>query len=690
MVWAPIISLGQVEVLNPNNGIALRYQKGQVNQNKILLSTYQPYFVELDARDLSLIRTLPTNGSFRPKEFHQLDDSLFYTWASPASIPLGGFSAVHISRNGGRDWRIHPKLFCYSGRLHFIDSNFIVDGDLFLERYTTNAGQTYQQVPASVFQMAGRHDSGFYLFKVHSDSLFSLHQNGISFEAKFDTIFNNLRHLHKLSNGFVAISDTGDVIHLDANFQYLSNPYSIPLFPFSPTQFFANNDTLALVFANQVRYSTDAGQSWKSRENPALRPTGDLECLGLAHHNLLFANGAGGLAILDLKEDSVKFHGGNNFPSLSQLLPYQSGFYGLEWNNHHVPGLAKYHLHHIDRDGQSTNKVALPFLGSAVGPQISFADSLNGKILIRDSTFVTSDAGQSWTTYPNPSGIVSMLLRRSKDNNCLYAYEFDNSGSYIASIGTTGQRQKMNFIFGTNEKVVDLCFWNCDTGLVISNADVYRTEDGGQTFTPLNEGYIPLWRTQWKMDTLFIASRDFNYFILQSSNALTKIDSQPVLTAFNTSFAYHFITKNKVLSYKGENSKLVIADKSQAFYKELDLPVDQVRNFFSLEDEIFAMAQGGALLKIGVDSLFEGLSKEELLSEAVMVDLWPNPIRDHFFVEGFEAEGFMIIDQFGREVYRAKFNNPSRLDPLKPGFYILVLIDKNQNECRFKIQINPD
>lgn len=674
LLLLPLNLLGQV--IHPQSGIALRYQRAHLKGNSLLLTTHQPYLVELDATTLTPLRTIEIAASFRPQEFYRISDSMIYAWSPNIGIPPNNSNPILVSRDGGVNWNLHPNLRTISGQISIIDSNFIIDGSRFLKRYTFDGGQSYQSPNAANYEIAGIHDSGAYLFQAHSDTLWSLSRTGWHIQGILDSSFQSLRHLYQTSSGYIALSDSGAIIELDTNLHYLRLQGQILSSLYSRGQFFGHEDTVALVWGDSIYYSQNAGQSWSSSFLPSLATNATFHCLALVKGELLFANGAGALACFRLKDGSTRFIGGNDYPLINDVHPYANGFYALSRNNVLIAGQSQFQFHQINRQGQLLRTHPLPFLDLQSYPNMVVVDSL--KIILfsstHDSVYESGDGGLSWVAYANPGVVSTPIARKAESDTTIFLYQWDANGPFLAKWTFGGQGTRLNFNFNATERVLELAFWNRDSGLVFTTEDVYLTSDGGQSFSPWNQGRVPLWRSQWKADTLLVAAQDFNYRTQMSTGGLLPIDSQPIQSALFTTYPYQFISETQVVSYIGESSKVVVADSRHGYYHELDLPVDQVHNFYTLNDRLYGIAAGGALLAFDLDSLFPGdIGTREFNPPLKPSHLWPNPVRDRFYIDGPDCDYFLIYNPQGHLVHQGTYDDleGGRFVGLESGFYYM-------------------
>lgn len=674
LLLLPLSLLGQV--IHPQSGLALRYQRAHLKGNSLLLTTPQPYLVELDATTLMPLNSIEIAGAFRPQEFYRISDSVLYAWSPSIGLPPNNSNPIYVSRNAGVHWNIHPNLRTTSGQLSIIDSNFIIDGSRFLKRYTFDGGQSYQSPNATNYEIAGIHDSGVYLYQAHSDTLWSLNRTGWQLQGVLDSNFQSLRHLYQTSTGYIALSDSGAIIELDANLHYLRKQRQILSGLYARGQFFAQEDTVALVWGDSIYYSQNAGQLWSSSFLPSLASNATLHCLALVKGELLFANGAGALAGFRLADGSVRFIGGNDYPLVYDGHPYSSGFYALSRNNVQLAGRSQFQFHQIDPQGQLLRTHPLPFLDQQSYPNMVVVDSL--KILLfsstHDSVYESGDGGLSWLAYANPGVVSTPIARKAEKDATVFLYQWDANSPFLAKWTFGGQGARLNFNFSSSERVLELAFWNKDSGLVFTTEDVYRTVDGGQSFNAWNQGPVPIWHRQWKSDTLLVAARDFNYRTQMSTGGLLPIDSQPVLSALLTTYPYQFISETQVVSYVGESSKIVLADSRHGYYQELDLPVDQVQNFYTLNNRLYAFVAGGALLSFDIDSLFPtDIGYREYNPPPKSIHLWPNPLWDRFYIDGSDCDSFLIFNQQGQLVYRGFYDafEGGRFIGLKSGLYYM-------------------
>lgn len=671
-LFAPSVLLAQV--LNPQSGVALRYQRAQLKGNSLLLTTYQPYLVELEASTLTPIRTVQIDIAFRPQEFYRISDSVIYAWSPTIGIPPNNSNPILVSQDGGVNWSHHTNLRTTSGQLSFIDSNFIIDGIGFLDRYTLDGGQAYLSPNAANYEIAGIHDSGAYLYQAQSDSLWNLSRAGLQLFGILDTSFQSLRHLYQTSLGYIALSDSGAIVELDANLHYLSMRRQIQSGLYTRGQFFGQNDTVALVWGDSIYYSQNAGLSWSSGFLPSLDSYGTFNCLALVKGELLFANGSGALAGFSLKDGSARFIGGNDYPLVNDLLPYSNGFYALNRNNVVLAGRPRFQFHQMDLQGKLLRTIPLPFLDQQVFPHMVVLDSLKIILFSTDSVYESEDGGLSWSGYAN-QGVVSIpIARKAEKDSAVFLYEWDNTGPYLSKWTFGGLRTRLNFNFSLSERVLELAFWNSDSGLVFTNEDVYRTVDGGQSFNAWIQGPVPIWHSQWQSDTLLVAARDFNYLTKVSAGGLLPIDSQPILSALFTTFPYKFISETQVVSYIGESSKIAIADSRYSYYREFDLPVDQVNNFHILNNRLYATTAGGGLLAFDLDSLFPlDIGTRQFDPPLKTNHLWPNPVRDRFYIDGPSCDYFLIFNYLGQLVQEGSYDDldGGRLIGMESGLYYL-------------------
>jgi len=667
----PLTIFGQV--IHPQSKVALPYQRANLKGNSLLLTTYQPYLVELDASTFTPIRTIEIKDGTLPQEFHRISDSVLYVWSPNIGIPPNNSNVILMSRDGGINWRLHPNLRTTSGELTFIDSSFIVDGKRFLNRYTLDGGQSYQSPNAANYEIAGIHDSGVYLYQAQSDSLWNLDRRGWHLQGILDTNFQSLRHLYQTSSGYIALSDSGAIIELDTNLHYLRRQRQILSGLYARGQFYSQDDTVALVWGDSIYYSQNGGQSWSSDFLPSLVSNATFHCLAFMNGELLFANGAGSLAAFSLRDGSSRYIGGNDNPLVNDRHPYSGGSYALSRNNVQLSGQSQYRFHQIDPQGKLLRSTPLPFLDLQSPPNMVVLDSLKILICSRDTVYESGDAGLTWLAYASQGVLSTPKARKAERDSTVFLYQW-GANPFLFRWTFGGQRTSLNFNFSTGERILELAFWNRDSGLVFTNGDVYRTLDGGQSFSALNHGPLPFWQSQWRSDTLLVAAGDFNYRIQMSAGGLAAIDSQAIQNAWFTPRPYHFINETQVVSYVLGLSKIAIADSKHDYYQELDIPVDQVYRFYTQDNRLYASIAGGALLIFDLDSLFPAdIGIREFHTGEKSKHLWPNPVQNRFFIDAPACDHFLIFNHLGQKVYRGSYDEfqGGLVSGLIPGVYYL-------------------
>lgn len=663
---------GQIQRYSPSND-GLRISQLELYGSEYLAVTQQPYFLRIDKSALNQTGFVDFPQNFRVENLSSLGDTILYEWKQPIA---GGSTAVFYTKNLGLNWSLHPRLRVESAKLRFFDSLFVVDGDYALSRYTLNGGRTYN-ISLAGSKILGEDKDGVFLRKPSTDSLVYISSNGPQNVGVLDSSLGDLSRAKKAGGHYFLFHNWRDLVELDSNFNFVQVIHEFGVGDRSLFNSFMQGDTLVFTQRDSIVYSFNGGQSWLvDRVDAPLNR--NRNCLAFSSGKLIYSHGSGTLLYYDLSTATSALNGQNHYPnlfSLSQAGPY---FHGLEPIKLQGANQSLSIFHRLDQQGNPLDSTMVPFASPQAGSLMAFKDSSYGVFADLGKFYHTKDGGRSWQYNEDPDSAQYARIRFSRNGDCLYAYGgTTTSGFFLARLDSVGARSPLNFSLTLNEKVQDIIFSSCDSGLVLTNVDVYRTIDGGQSFQATNQGYIPLWRYQFKDDTIFLAARDKNYYSKGALGPFIPIASQPLYNSFRSSGAYFFFNAHQLINFDGDEGKFRIADTRYSFNALLDMPVDVINEFIPSDSGAIAIGIGGQFYSLKAEDLFPkgiGFDRSKL---PLAYELYPNPFEDVIYIEGEGFNRFQVRALNGALLKEGKFASMISLSDLPAGLYMLVLIGGN-------------
>ncbi len=654
---------------NPSNDGLRIY--GLVNySNQYLAITLHPYFLKIDQNSLNSSGFTDFQSNFKVENLASLGDTILYEWKRSS---LSQSRVVSISKDGGETWSLHPFLRNYSGQLHIFDSLFVVDGEYNLIRYTLNGGRSYDSLSLSGSQLLGEDDQGVYIRKLGTDSLVYIESSGPNHIGVLDSSLGTLSHLQKSAGQYFVLQDWKDLIELDSNFNFTRQIHRFEQVAQGNYKSFNNGDTLVYVKEDSVVFTLNAGQSWQKR-NIGAPLDRNRKCLALSGSKIVYSYGAGTLLIFNLNNSNITYNGVNRYPNLYGLCKAGYQFAGIEPVKLEGPNNSLGIFHRLDQNGNLVDSSLVPFASPKSDPPMAFKDSLNGVFAALGRTYYTGDGGNSWNFTLDVDSADYIRLRSSRDGSCYFGYGIAKNGFFIARIDDFGNRSPLNFSLNGNEKMQDIIFSTCDTGLIVTNVDFYKTTDGGQTFQSINQGYVPLWRFQFKEDSILLAAANKNYFSKGPIGPFTPIDNQPIFSSPSSSNPYFFFNAHRVISYDADESKFRIADTRYNFSQSLSLPVDYIYDFLPSDSGAVAIGAGGQFYGIREEALFPAdLALIEGLSLQPEIKVYPNPSNGYLSIEGGDFKEYKLYSLKGYLLDSGYINEHIDISKFQSGIYILEL-----------------
>lgn len=667
----PFFLEGQIQRHSPTND-GLRISQLELFGSEYLAVTQQPYFLRFDKSSLSQTGFLDFQQNFRVENLTSLGDTVLYEWKQPIT---GGSNAVFYTKDLGLNWTLHPRLRVESSKLRFFDSLFVVDGDYTLSRFTLNGGQTYDSNLAGS-QILGENEDGVFLRKPSTDSLIHISSNGLQNVGVLDSSLGNLSRAKKAGGHYFLLHNWHDLIELDSNFHFLQVVHEFGMDDRSLFNSFAQGDTLVFTKQDSIVYSFNGGQNWLVGhvDRPLNR---NRNCLAFSSGRLIYSHGSGTLLYYDLGTNTSALNGQNQYPNLFNLSQAGPYFHGLEPIKLQGPNQSLSIFHRLDQQGKPLDSTMVPFASPQAGSLLAFRDSSHGVFADLGKFYHTNDGGQTWQFNVDPDTAQYARIRFSRNGDCLYAYGGTASGFFLARLDSAGVRTPLNFYLTLNEKVQDIIFSSCDTGLVVTNVDVYKTIDGGQSFQATNHGYIPLWRYQFKDDTIFLAARDKNYYSKGALGPFIPIANQPLSNSFRSSGAYFFFNAHQLINFDGDEGKFRIADTRYSFNSLLDMPVDIINEFVPSDSGAIAIGVGGQFYGLKAKDLFPKDIGLDHSKRPLFYKLYPNPFEDVIYIEGEGFNHFQVRALNGTLLKEGEFLSMISLSDLPAGLYMLVLIGGN-------------
>jgi hypothetical protein len=659
----------QIQGLNPTN-YGLRVQALTPYGNQFLATTVQPYFLKFDQSSLSPNGYIDFQGSFKVENLAALGDTILYEWKQPY---LSQAWVVSYSKDAGQTWNMHPRLRNYSGQLHFFDSLYVVDGEYSLIRYTLDGGRTYDSLNWAGASILGKDAMGVFLRKSMGDSLMYLDASGPRVIGLLDSSLGSLNHLHRGGGHYFMLHNWSELIELDSAFNWLRSVHHFYPGLNSDFKSFKNGDTLVYAKGDSVLYSLDAGQSWSVQGiNAPLNR--DRKCLGLQGSQLIYSHGAGTLLLFDLRNNALSYSGQNAYPGLYELCTAGSQYVGLAPQS--LAGLnpAFSIFHRLDQQGKSVDTSLVPFASNRLAPAIAFKDSLNGIYADLGIFYYSSDGGKSWQSVPDPDTAQYINIQVSRDANCYFGYGISKQGVFLSRVDDLGNRSALNFNVSGGNRIRDIAFSSCDTGLVVSDYGIYKTTDGGLSFQIVHQSSKLSWHLQFKQDTLFLAGRDTNYYSIGYTGPFIPIDAQPHHNWHGESGPYFFFNAHRVISYDADESKFRIADTRHNYNQSLSLPVDYIYDFLPSDSGAVAIGAGGQFYGIREEALFPAdIALIEGLPLQPELKVYPNPCKGYLNVEGGDFKEYKLYNLKGYMLDSGYINDGIDISKFQSGMYILEL-----------------
>tara|TARA_R110002050_G_scaffold99409_3_gene206076 strand:+ start:1148 stop:3220 length:2073 start_codon:yes stop_codon:yes gene_type:complete len=312
------------------------------------------------------------------------------------------------------------------------------------------------------------------------------------------------------------------------------------------------------------------------------------------------------------------------------------------------------------------------------------------------SFYETTDDGLSWQEHvSNASGIpIEFSLRdynRAADTSCfieLYLRYLDPrvEAKIILNDGTNSLLQSINSNGNNGEYLKfpnGIGFKDCDTGSVLIDNRLYRTNDGGANFDS------PFTGTKFynfkRIDSSFYLSSDSGMYT--SNNYYDwQLFGGPL---FNKRLDYIF--NDSIFFNLGSEGTITYSLDGGNSISTLNLQSLSLNDAAGIGDSaLFVTSNGGALFKIYLPWATVPIALEEESIQLPKISIFPNPNRTGFITidASVDFNNYKVYNINGQEIARGQMReNQKKLQIIKPqtGIYYLELNTNKGFQYRTKI-----